>query len=450
MTSDVEFMEIDFEDAEELEQFNPEQAGRELLAYATSHGASDIFITDQPSYVAIRMRRMGRVEPLQKLSRAAGRRLQNHFRAVGGADVTDHVKPVEGRNVIEIDEGRAVDVRISALPSVFGQDLALRLFSSDQSLMDIEQLGMLPTELMAIRELLDSSSGLLLVSGPTGSGKTSSLYAFLRYLNRGDTKIHTIEEPVEYIIPGIVQSQVNARGGVDFSQLLYAVLRHAPDVIMIGEVRDRRTAEIAVRAGGSGQFVLATVHARTAIGAIQAISAYGINPHFLASSLIGVVSQRLIRQLCRKCCVDVDMSDKADYLSDVRSQLAADHKPALYMPVGCESCVDGYDQLTCIPEILKVDSHLRRAIADERQLAEIEHLARNSGLMSFRSAAQLRLALGVTTVEEIIRQLPNEETAANHQRAPRGLDVTEGEAITDPFMSRPNSGNNHGTPLSVQ
>lgn len=408
--STAETMAIDFTEHEDLAQFDPEQAAKELLGFASEAGASDVFLTDEPNFVSVRMRRLGRVEALQRLSREAGRRLQNHFRAVGGADVTDHLKPVEGRNVVHIEDGYAVDVRISSLPSVFGQDLALRLFNNDESLMSLENLGLLKGELEAVRNLLDAPSGLLLVAGPTGSGKTNSLYAFLRYLNRGDRKIHTLEEPVEYILPGIVQSQVNVRAGVDFAQLLYAALRHAPDVIMIGEIRDLRTAEIAVRAGGSGQLVLATVHSNTAIGAIQTMAGYDVNPHFLASSLLGVVSQRLIRRLCPMCRMQIDMSDLPRYLSEVADQFAGEFRPSLYMPVGCDQCVDGYDRLTCIPEILKIDSALRRAIADRIDFDRVGEIARSSGLVPFRRSAQLRLATGVTTAEELIHELPDRDS----------------------------------------
>ena len=408
----VDFTEIHFQDADELEVFNPETAARELLGYALDSSASDVFITDEATYVGIRMRRMGRVELVQKLSREAGRRLQNHFRAIGGADVADHINPVEGRNVIEIDDDRSVDVRISALPNIYGQDLALRLFNAEKSLLSLDQLGLLPSELAAVRDLLQASSGLLLVCGPTNSGKTSTLYACLRYLNRGESKIHTIEEPVEFSLPGIVQSQVNLRAGVDYDDLLYSVLRHAPDIIMLGEIRDARTAQIAIQAGGSGQLVLASIHARTAIGAIQTMAAYGVNRHFLASSLLGVISQRLVRRLCHRCRFEVDVSDVESFLRELEDEMPRTQRDSLFMPVGCEACVDGYDQLTCVPEVLKVDASLRRAIADQVDFGRIDQLARRGGMVPFRKAAQRRLALGLTTVEELIRVLPEEETFA--------------------------------------
>jgi type IV pilus assembly protein PilB len=351
------------------------------------------------------------------------------------------MKPVEGRDVIELLGGDSVDVRISALPNVFGHDLALRLFHSDQSLLGLEQLGLAPLELNLLKGLLDSAGGLLLVAGPTGSGKTSSLYAFLRYLNRGDCKIHTLEEPVEYIIPGVVQSQVNMRGGVDYSHLLYAIMRHAPDVIMIGEIRDQRTAEIAVRAGGSGQLVLATVHARTCVGSIQSMLAFGIHRQFLANSLLGVISQRLVRRLCARCRMQIDVDDIPSFLEEARTWIPEDEKPALFMPIGCEHCVDGYDQLTCVPEIMNIGSELRRAIPDQVDFERLGEIARESGLWTFRSAAQLRLATGISTVEELVRAIPEEELSrrpkrnSNHSKARSWMGPVTNSTLHDLSLS---------------
>jgi type II secretory ATPase GspE/PulE/Tfp pilus assembly ATPase PilB-like protein len=320
------------------------------------------------------------------------------------------MKPVEGRNIVEIDNERWIDIRINAMPSVFGQDLAIRLFGRSDDLVQIDGLGYFPAEIDAVKELLDFPGGLILVSGPTGSGKTNSLYAFLKYLNRGDRKIHTLEEPVEYLVPGVVQSQINLRAGIDFSTLLTAVLRHAPDVIMIGEVRDARTAEVAVRAGGSGQLVLATVHAQTGVGAIQSMRAYGVNSHFLAGSLVGVVGQRLIRRLCAKCSTSMNVADYPHFHSSIRHLAPSNYRPSFFYPGSCESCMDGYDQLTCIPEIIKIDAKLRRAIADELSTDRLQEIAIANGTVPLAVTAQLRAALGVTTVEEIIRVLPDYET----------------------------------------
>ncbi len=403
------YQQIAFEDYNGTEEFIPEDAVRELLRYAVKCTASDVFLTDEADHVSVRMRQMGRVRLIQKLPRGAGRRLQNHFRAVSGADVTDQMKPVEGRNMVQIDDARWIDIRINAMPSVFGQDLAIRLFGRSDDLVQIDGLGYFPAEKEAVKELLDCPGGLILVSGPTGSGKTNSLYAFLKHLNRGDRKIHTLEEPVEYLVSGIVQTQINVKAGIDFSTLLPAVLRHAPDVIMIGEIRDARTAEVAVRAGGSGQLVLASIHSQTGVGAIQTMRAYGVNSHFLAGSLVGVVGQRLIRRLCAKCSTAIDASDYPNIHFSIRSFTPSNYRPSFYYPGSCDECIDGYDQLTCIPEIIKIDPKLRRAIADDQSTDRLQEIAMANGTVPLAISSQLRAALGVTTIEEIIRVLPDYE-----------------------------------------
>ncbi len=406
----VRFDELTFDEYDANELFVPENAVRELLRFAVESGASDVFLTDESDHVSVRMRQMGRLKVVQKLPRGPGRRLQNHFRAVSGADVTDQLKPVEGRNMVQIANDHWIDIRINALPSVFGQDLAIRLFGRADDLVQIDGLGFLPAEKDAIKELLDLPGGLLLVAGPTGSGKTNSLYAFLKYLNHGDRKIHTLEEPVEYLVPGVVQTQINVRAGIDFCNLLPAVLRHAPDIIMIGEIRDSRTADVAVRAGGSGQLVLASVHSQTGVGAIQTMRAYGVNSHFLAGSLIGVIGQRLIRRLCVSCRTGIDVSDYSGFHSSIRHLVPSHYRPSFYYPGDCEKCLDGYDQLTCIPEIIKVDARLRRAIADEQSTDRLQGIASQAGTIPLATTAQLRAALGITTIEEIISVLPSHET----------------------------------------
>ena len=407
----VEDFEIHYATEEDMRSFDPAVAAKELIQFAVEVRSNDVFITDESDRVSIRMKRLGKIELLQCLSKEAGRRLQNHFRAVGGADVTDHVKPVDGREVIELDNGVHVDVRISGLPNIFGQDLALRLFHTEQAVLQLEQLGFLEPELELVRGLLDTTGGLVLVSGPTGSGKTSSLYAFLRHLNRGDVKIHTLEEPVEFVLPGVVQSQVNTRMGVGYAELLHALMRHSPDVLMIGEIRDPKTAEVAVRAGGSGQLVIATVHARTAIGSIQSMLSFGVNSNFLANSLSGVVSQRLVRRLCAQCSVKVRITQVAVDSSERHGEESLDGTQFLSMPTGCDNCSDGYDQMTCIPEILRVGKQMREAISQKLDAGQLFQIAEENGLWSFRRAASERLGIGLSTVEELMRVAPDSSLA---------------------------------------
>ena len=397
---------IDFQDVQSLEQFDPELASRELVGYGLDCQASDLFLTDESTHIAVRMRRLGHLELLQRLSREAGRRLQNHFRAVGGADVTDHLKPVEGRDTIRLDDGRVVSVRIHALPCLHGTDLALRIFGGNEAPRSLDAIGLLSGERIRIEQMLNRASGLVLIAGPTGSGKTSTLYSMVRHLCDADRKIHTIEEPIERPIAGAIQSQVNHRGGVDFPRLLAAVLRQAPDVIVIGEIRDAATAKIAIQASQSGHLVMATIHARSAIATLQTLLAYDVEPRTVAASISGVVAQRLVRRLCRSCRVSVSAEHYEGYLGELRSRLPDGYRPSIWLPVGCDECQDGYDSMTAVPELLEVGPNVRRQLDRPFNRDDMQEAVLADGGTDFLTAGRMRLATGVTTVEELNRRLP--------------------------------------------
>ena len=245
--------------------------------------------------------------------------------------------------------------------------MAIRLLVGTPQVTALDQLGMSPRELNELAAMIEIPSGLILVSGPTGSGKTTTLYACLRHLNNGERKINTIEDPIEYAIPGLRQSQINPKADVGFAELLRSVLRQAPDVILIGEIRDAITAEIAVRAANSGHLVLASVHAPSAPGAVQSLLALGVNPHFLSSSLQGVIAQRLVRTLCPRCKAAFDLGDMPGTFEEVRAWLEPGEGQALHGARGCPECLQtGYSGRTGVFEVLRVTRELRRLIADGR------------------------------------------------------------------------------------
>jgi type II secretory ATPase GspE/PulE/Tfp pilus assembly ATPase PilB-like protein len=257
--------------------------------------------------------------------------------------------------------------------------------------------------------MLESPSGLILLTGPTGSGKTTTLYACLARLNDGQRKINTIEDPIEYALDGIRQSQVNPAVDLGFPQLLRSVLRQSPDVIMIGEIRDGETAETAVRAANSGHLVLATIHAPAAPGAIQSMRALGVHPHFLATALRGVVSQRLVRTLCPSCKVSFDLSHAPHTFDDVRPWLSPEDGKLFYAPKGCELCNNvGYAGRTAIFEVLPIGRSIRNLISDNRPTREIRLTAIEEKMLEFRQAALLKVALGLTSTEEVFRVIPSE------------------------------------------
>lgn len=403
---------IDFQELEgETELVAVEDYGDNLIEWAVERNVSDIFISDDQRSVTISVRRLGRVELVRRLARGYGNRLQGHFRVMAGADAGDFIHPAEGRGTLRTPAGRAVDYRLSALPTLFGQDVSLRLFDAAWALRRIDQLGMDAGVVRVLKTLLDQPSGLILVSGPVASGKTSTLYAAINELNDGTRKIHTLEDPVEHAIPGVNQSQVNLRAGVDFADLLTVVLRHSPDVIMVGEVRDARTAETAVRAGASGQLVLATLHAEGAAEAIDTLRHYGVSPVFLARTLRGVLNQRLIRKLCHRC--REPLPEDAVAVADPRvvDRLAA--APTLYRAVGCEACLHtGYDSLTCLPELMLVNSPIEKAITQGAAAGELHRMAVDDGMVSLADAAQASVLRGDTTADEAMRVLDDDALTA--------------------------------------
>lgn len=377
-----------------------------LLEEAVETKASDLFISDDYQGVTIKYRRMGQLHHVRTLAREYGKRLQNHIRAMAGVSVGDTTKPDDGRNRVTLSEGREVDIRLSVMPTLFGADLAIRIFDNSRGSAKIEDLGYEPEELTKVRRLLDVPSGILLVAGPTASGKSNSMYSFVRELNNGKRKIHTLEDPVEYVLPGVIQSQVNIKMGLDFPDLLYAVLRHSPDVIMIGEIRDEKTAEIAVRAANSGQMVLATVHAQTAASAIQSLAAYGVNPQFLANSVIGIVAQRLVRRLCERCRVRIDRPEIPDPIPAIRHHLEGNSDVSLFMSRGCDHCRDiGYDQLTLVAEILEMSAAMRRAVSENCSAEKLHELAVQQGMLTLEDSARIKISRGKTTPQEASRVL---------------------------------------------
>ena len=383
-----------------------------IFEEAVETNTSDVFISDEANGVSIKFRRMGKLHHVRMLARGYGNRLQNHIRAMAGVNVGDVNRPAEGRNRVELSGGRQIDLRLSMMPTLFGQDLAIRIFDNQRGVIDLEDIGYIDEELEAVYRLLESPSGIVLVAGPSASGKSNSMYAFVRHLNNGNRKIHTLEDPVEYVLPGVIQSQVNLKAGMDFPELLYSVLRHSPDVIMIGEIRDKRTAEIAIRAANSGQLVLATVHAQTAASAIESMMVYGVDPRFLANSIVGIVAQRLVGRLCKKCRRPVTQTDAPDPIAGLRERLHTEINTHWYVAGGCTECRElGYDQLTLIGEVLEVNQAMRKAIAVNASMEELQHLAAESGMLTLEDSARINIARGVTTPQEISRVLGSMEMA---------------------------------------
>jgi general secretion pathway protein E len=399
-------------------------AGREpgdivaqLIDFAVSLPASDLFIDSDEESVQVSVRFLGILRRVARIDLESGRRLLNYFKAIGGMDLGQKLRPCDGRWVCAHASGRKTDLRINSTPGLYGENMAIRILDRDQRIMGLEELGMSARDIGSVQSMLASSSGLILVTGPTGAGKTTTLYACIRRVNNGQRRICTIENPIEYSLPGVRQAQVNPRVGLDFPELLRSVLRQSADVILVGEIRDPVTAETTVLASKSGQLVLATLHASTAAGAVDSMLSLGVHPYFLASGLSTVITQRLVRTLCPHCKIPVDISESPDTFSDVRRWLKPEQGHTIYAASGCPKChFEGHAGRTGVFEVLHVSREIRRLINERATIGSIRDQAVREGMMDVRREALLKVADGEVSIEEVMRAIPVEYLLPDHEQ----------------------------------
>lgn len=396
-------------DGMDLSETTIEAATIELFEYAAALPASDVFLTAHENCVAVSVRHLGTFKRVAAIAASSGRNFINHVKATAGMDVAQRRRPADGRWLCPMKDGRKLDVRVSTIPTLYGEDMAIRLLDSSVGLMELSMLGFHKANFNILMGLLQRPSGLILVTGPAGAGKTTTLYSCLQHLNDGSRKINTIEDPIEYVIDGIRQSQVNPKIRLGFPDLLVSVLRQSPDVIMVGEIRDPITAETAVRAANSGQLVFATLHAPIAAGAIDSMLALDVVPYFLSTCLIGVISQRLVRTLCEKCKMSFDLSAAPQTFDDIKEHLEPEQGECLYSAPGCDECHgEGYENRTGVVEVLRVTNEIRQMIVERRRAREINDMAVSQGMLDLRRSALLKVAQGITSTEEVVRRIPME------------------------------------------
>lgn len=402
MSDTVEFEPTDLND------LSPEDAFNMLVSQASDMKASDLFLLANEEGVEVSVRHLGIVRPLGKLGPRPGRRLLARIKVVSGIDIDEHRRPLEGRLIHELPD-RRIDLRINTIPTMYGEDFTIRLLERDSQLRKLESLGLFNSQVHEAVAMLNSPSGLILVTGPTSSGKTTTLYSALDYLNNGRRKINTIEDPIEYALVGVRQSQVNMKASVDFPDLLRSVLRQAPDVIMVGEIRDSITAKTAVRAANSGHLVLATLHAPVASAAVHSMLAYDVHPYFLSNSLRGVIAQRLVRTLCPDCKQSFDLSEAPETFKEIEKFVDKSRAPALYTATGCKNCgFEGVVNRSGVFEVLNITPKVRSVISQSRPAKEIERAALDEGMIEFRRSGLLKVANGVISTEEMMRVVPAE------------------------------------------
>src|SRR5688572_626197 len=354
----------------DLNHVSPEKGVGILIDRALELRASDLFIATNEQHVAVQVRLRGQVEQISVLDAEQGKRYIAHIRNTAAMDVSDHRRPHDGRWIYEVDDQQTVDLRINIVPTLHGDDLAIRLLDRNTDLLSLDRLGMTARQLDIFRRLLESPGGMILLTGPTGSGKTVTLYASLTHLNNGRRKIHTIEDPIEYAVEGLRQSQVNVAIDLGPTEILRGVLRQAPDVAMVGEIRDEEIAATAAWAATSGVSVLSTIHAPRAAATVQSLRSYGITDNAIAGSLDAAVSQRLLRTL-RTACQELDESGHTAEVKRVMEEIKAFMPSAgstvRYSARGCDQCHGtGYAGCTAIYEIMPITDALRELIITGR------------------------------------------------------------------------------------
>ncbi len=365
-----------------------------VLTQAVKDNASDIHIEPYENRLVVRFRIDGVLREVLQSRRAVAPLVVSRIKVMSKLDIAEKRLPQDGRISLRI-AGRAVDVRVSTLPSGHGERVVLRLLDKQAGRLDLDSLGMAPAIQTTVDELIHKPHGIILVTGPTGSGKTTTLYAALERINDLSRNIMTVEDPIEYYIDGIGQTQVNTKVEMTFARGLRAILRQDPDVVMVGEIRDLETAEIAVQASLTGHLVLSTLHTNTAVGAVTRLRDMGVEPFLLSSSLIGVLAQRLVRVL------DTDTREAypAGEYECRMLDLEPDQPATLYRPVNGDA---GFRGRTGIYELIAVDDTMRTMIHDGAGEHELEHYARSQG-PSIREDGRQKVLAGTTTLEEVLR-----------------------------------------------
>jgi len=370
-----------------------------LLFRAVKDKASDIHIEPYEKDFVVRFRIDGVLQDIIRQQKRAHAAITSRIKVMGVLDIAEKRMPQDGRIKIKI-AGKDIDIRLSTIPTIFGERIVMRILEQSGTILELEHLGFPPRTQDIVEHLISLKHGIILVTGPTGSGKSTTLSAFLSKMNSPDLNILTVEDPIEYQIPGINQVQVNTKIELTFSRALRHFLRQDPDIIMVGEIRDKETAEIAINASLTGHLVLSTIHTNDAAGAPPRLMDMGVEPFLVASSLAGIIAQRLMRKVCQKCREEYVPSDYE--LQEFRIKKIPDGV-TVYQARGCPSCNKGYSGRTVIQEILLMNEDLRRHIVENAPADTIRKTAIKSGMIPLRQDGVEKVLNGITTFEELGR-----------------------------------------------
>ncbi|MGQ9487627.1 MAG: type II secretion system ATPase GspE [Armatimonadota bacterium] len=372
-----------------------------IITKAIQDKASDIHIEPAKEYVKVRYRIDGIMQDAMVLPKRVQASLISRFKIMADMDIAEKRVPQDNRISAVIDS-KSYDFRVSTLPSVHGEKVVMRVLDRSSITVDFHKLGMLPYTLEMFEAMITRTYGIILVTGPTGSGKSTTLYSVLSKLNSGEKNILTIEDPVEYELQGVTQVNVNPRAGMTFAAGLRAMLRQDPDIIMVGEIRDAETAIIAIEAALTGHLVLSTLHTNDAPGAVARLLDMGVEPFLIASSLVGVLAQRLLRTICTKC--KEPYTPPRDAMQRLGMNLEGHSNVTFYRGRGCEACKgSGYKGRTGIYELMPVTDKVRELILARASSYAIREAAIEAGMRTLREDAMQKILLGITTLEESLR-----------------------------------------------
>jgi type IV pilus assembly protein PilB len=372
-----------------------------LVSQAITDHASDIHIEPSETDVRIRYRIDGVLHEMQPAPKAIQNGVISRLKIMSEIDIAERRKPQDGRMSVR-HGGRQIDLRVATLPTVWGEKVVMRILDNSNTSMSLRDLNLLERNFDVYAESYSKPYGMILVTGPTGSGKSTTLYTTLNAVARPEINVITVEDPVEYRMKGINQVQVNPKAGLTFASALRSILRSDPDVVLLGEIRDHETAQIAIEASLTGHLVLSTLHTNDAPSAITRLTEMGIEPFLVGSAIDCVVAQRLARRLCDRCKTPTAYSPLQ--LAHLKFRVGPDENPTVYQPVGCQQCSNtGYRGRIALHEVMSVSEEIERLAVARASSAEIGRVAREQGMLSLRQDGWAKAKLGLTSVEEILR-----------------------------------------------
>lgn len=395
-----ELEDIDESDSQLMEDVNNAPMVRlvnQVISQAVKLGASDVHIEPFEERVRIRVRIDGELKEIMSPAKSTHSAIITRIKIIGKLDISEKRIPQDGR-VETIIENRTIDMRISVLPTVYGEKVVIRILDRNNIIVTKEQLGFTERNLELFDRIIKSPEGIILVTGPTGSGKTTTLYTVLKDLNQINKNIITVEDPVEYRLDGINQVQVNIKAGLTFVTGLRSILRQDPDIVLVGEIRDAETAQIATRAAITGHLVLSTLHTNDTASSISRLIDMGIEPYMVSSAVVGIIAQRLIKKICPHCKIQYEATDKDKKLLGINEPLN------LFKGKGCNSCGNtGYSGRTAIHEVMAVNREIRNLINHRADIDVIKDNAIKNGMQTLHESCKLLVINGTTTIDELLK-----------------------------------------------